>query len=252
MDRVSGHTFFPRFLRRGSVVVDLGADVGGFSRLIARRYGCVCYAVEPDPAHFARLDESVRVKPFNLAIAGREGTRRFTVGARTPAARTIQASSLTPNNESMQTPEDESLQGDDVWVPAMRLDDFARRNGLTQIDLLKVNVDGEEAALLDSLPDAFFAGVGQITVEFNDFSGLVHKDEISRAVQRFEALGFRSINFTKCSRGHDDHLFVNLRLCPVGPVEFALTKYVTKNVMGVARIVARGWRMFFRSGAIVA
>lgn len=230
MDRVSGHTFFPRFLRRGSVVVDLGADVGGFSRLMARRYGCVCYAVEPDPAYFARLEESVRIKPFNLAIAGREGMRRFAIDApsRTPAA------------------------AQDVYVPAMRLDDFARRNGITQIDLLKVNVDGEEVALLDSLPDDFFVGIGQIAVEFNDFCGRVSKDEIGRAVRRFETLGFRSINFTKRSRGHDDHLFVNLRLCPVGPVEFVLTKYVTKNLMGVARIVGRGWHRLVRSGAVAA
>lgn len=226
MDRVSGHTFFPRFLRRGSVVIDLGADVGGFSRLMARRYGCLCYAVEPDPAYFARLEESVRIKPFNLAIAGREGMRHFVIDAPAPVR--------------------------DVYVPAMRLDDFARRNGITQIDLLKVNVDGDEVALLDSLPDDFFGGIGQMAVEFNDFCGRVSKDEIGRAVRRFETLGFRSINFTKRSRGHDDHLFVNTRLCPVGPVEFALTRYVTKNLMGVARIVERGWHRLLRGSAVAA
>ncbi|MGF6292939.1 hypothetical protein [Paraburkholderia youngii] len=49
------------------------------------------------------------------------------------------------------------------------------------------------------------------------------------------------INFSKESHGHEDHLFLNRRRCPLGYVEYATTKYVTKYLLGVGRIIDR-WR----------
>ncbi|MBN3757128.1 FkbM family methyltransferase [Paraburkholderia sp. Tr-20389] len=223
MDRVSGHTFFPRFIRRDSTVVDLGANVGTFSRLMSEKYGCVCYAVEPNPDCFARLGNMARVKPFNLAIADRDGTMSFYVAANSEASSFVRT-------------------GDDdreIQVPTSRLDVFAERQGIGAIDLLKIDIEGAEVPLLDSLPDAFLRGIGQIAIEFHDFCGLVERKEVVRLEQRLEALGFRSINFSKESHGHEDHLFVNQARCPVGFVEYATTRYVTKYLLGAVRIVGR-------------
>ncbi|WP_133649219.1 FkbM family methyltransferase [Paraburkholderia flava] len=223
MDRISGHTFFQRFLRRDSVVVDLGANVGAFSRLMSEKYGCVCYAVEPNPACFARLAGFARVKPFNFAIADREGTMNFFVAANS------EASSFTRTHDS------------DIEIPvtAMRLDTFTEQQGIGRLDLLKIDIEGAEVSLLDSLPDAFLSNIGQIAIEFHDFCDLVKREDVVRLERRLESLGFLSINFTRDSYGHEDHLFVNRQRCPVGHVEYLTTKYVTKYLLGIGRIMGR-------------
>ena len=223
MDCISGHTFFPKFIHADSVVVDLGANKGAFSRSMSEIYGCTCFAIEPNPECFGELAGWSRVKPFNLAIADREGTTSFFVAANS------EASSFTQTGANDQ----------EIQVSTVRLDDFARREGLNQIDLLKIDIEGAEVSLLDSLSDAFLTGIGQIAIEFHDFCGLVDKPDVERLVSRLETLGFRSINFSKASHGHEDHLFVNQALCPVSGVQFALTKYLIRNVMGLRRILYR-------------
>ncbi|MGF6482586.1 FkbM family methyltransferase [Paraburkholderia sp. JPY419] len=226
MDRISGHTFFRRFLQRDSAVIDLGANSGTFSRLMSEEYECVCYAVEPNPDCFARLDGMACVKqPFNLAIADRAGTMSFFVAANSEASSFVRTSE---NNREIQ-------------VSAVRLDVFTQQQGIAQIDLLKVDIEGAEVPLLDSRPDAFLRNIGQIAFEFPDFCGLVEKRDVARLEQRLEPQGFRSINFSKESHGHEDHLSVNRARCPLGYVEYATTRYVAKYLLCVGRIIDR-WR----------
>ena len=223
MDRVSGHTFVSRFVRRHGVVVDLGANIGAFSSGMSERYGCACVAIEPNPECFARLAGMPNVVPFNLAIADREGSMRFYV------AENSEASSFVRTSERDR----------EIEVRAVRLDEFARNHGFARIDLLKIDIEGAEVALFDSLPDAFFRDVGQIAVEFHDFCGLVSRDDVARVVRRLEGLGFLSINFSKASHGHEDHLFINTAQCPVGRAEYLMIKYVARNARGVGRILKR-------------
>jgi FkbM family methyltransferase len=231
MDRVHGHTFFSRLVREDSVVVDLGANVGGFSREMEHKYGCVCYAVEPNPESYARLETLASVRPFNMAIADHDGTLRFYVAANS------EASSMTRTSDSDR----------EIEVSAMRLDAFAQREHLGQIDLLKVDVEGAEVELIDSLSDAFLGNIVQIAMEFHDFCGLVDKRDVARLERRLEALGFLSINFSRESHGHEDHLFVNTNRCNVGRVEFLLAKYLVRNMRGAARMAARRLRRRPRS-----
>ncbi|RKP52440.1 FkbM family methyltransferase [Trinickia fusca] len=223
MNRVSGHTFFNRFVDQNSIVVDLGANIGRFSSEMARQYGCACFAIEPNPECFAQLRNFGNVKSFNIAIADRTGQMRFFVAANS------EASSFTRTSESDR----------EISVPAMRFDEFSALHGLTRIDLLKVDVEGAEIELLDSLSDSFLLGIGQVSVEFHDFCDLVSKDDVARIVSRFRSLGFLSINFSKESHGHEDHLFVNTQRCDVGKVEFWTTKYLTRNIFGLSRMVKR-------------
>ncbi len=127
----------------------------------------------------------------------------------------------------------------EISVPTMRLDTFTRQQGIGRLDLLKIDIEGAEVSLLDSLPDSFLGNVGQIAIEFHDFCNLVKKEDVARLERRIKSLGFFSINFTKESHGHEDHLFVNRQRCPVSNIEYVMTKYVTKYLLGMGRIVRR-------------
>src|SRR5437867_4704973 len=46
---VEGHTFLGDFLSKQSVVIDLGANHGAFTKQLWRRFGCRCICVEANP-----------------------------------------------------------------------------------------------------------------------------------------------------------------------------------------------------------
>lgn len=120
----------------GSTVVDVGANIGIFTVVQARR-GAKVVAIEPHPGAFGMLVENVRqnhvaerVVPVNSAIGRTAGTawlddRQGTVSAH-----------LAPRSE----------HGHDVRVTP--LDPLIAELGLGHVDLLKVDVEGAELEVL--------------------------------------------------------------------------------------------------------
>lgn len=70
---VGGHYFCERNLNANSVVVDLGANRGDFSKSISNESHCKVYAVEQEPAPFSKIPVSDTIKKYNYAIAGENG-----------------------------------------------------------------------------------------------------------------------------------------------------------------------------------
>jgi FkbM family methyltransferase len=125
----------------GWTVVDIGANVGAFTLVQAARGGRV-FAVEPNPDTYRNLTQALRVNQLQgrvqttLAGAGEsEGSAVLSV----PGRSTISASLLerTPENEQRGR-----------VVPRITLDALARNHHLDHIDLLKVDAEGSEMAVL--------------------------------------------------------------------------------------------------------
>jgi FkbM family methyltransferase len=47
--------------------------------------------------------------------------------------------------------------------------------GVAEIEVLKLDIEGAELEVIDSLSDDFFHNVGQLTIEFHDFLGYSSK-----------------------------------------------------------------------------
>ena len=71
---VEGHTILPRALIADAIVLDVGANLGNFSLLMADASGCVCHAIEANPAVFNRIRAHPRIQTHQLAIAGKAAT----------------------------------------------------------------------------------------------------------------------------------------------------------------------------------
>ena len=69
-------------LNEGSVVMDIGAYHGDWSKRMADRYGCTVYAFEPAPRAFGIAEEALRgydkVHLYNFALG--EGNKTFSLG----------------------------------------------------------------------------------------------------------------------------------------------------------------------------
>lgn len=118
----------------GEVVLDVGANVGLFTLRQALR-GARVYAFEPDPEAFRRLQGNVEAN----RTPGRVDVFRRALGARPGHA------TLARSRETVLTRVLHDAHGE---VDVVTLDQVVDELGLPVIDLLKLDVEGDEANIL--------------------------------------------------------------------------------------------------------
>ncbi len=132
-----------RLLPADGVVIDAGAHVGVLTLLTARLcpLGHV-YAFEPAPASHEHLvanlaaNQAGNVTPVRAALHDTDGTLAFNFNE------------INPGGSSVRTGES---GGATTTVSAVRLDTWAATEGLKRLDLVKLDVEGDELAALDGM-----------------------------------------------------------------------------------------------------
>jgi FkbM family methyltransferase len=137
-------------LRRGDVVIDVGANIGFYSvrlaRALQRLGGGTVHAFEPIPANAARLAHNVAanglgpiVQIHELALGAEDGRIAF---------RTENEYESTSGNAVMIGAAVATAFGADTEATVTTLDGFFERNALTSCALIKLDVEGAEPAVL--------------------------------------------------------------------------------------------------------
>lgn len=127
-------------IRPGMIVVDAGANMGGYSVVASRRTGANgrVYAFEPEPRNFAvltkRLANYANVTPVQKALSATDGTASLHLD-------TFHA------GHSLVTLDDRVV-ATSITVPVTSLDSFIASVGERGIDVLKLDVEGVELDVL--------------------------------------------------------------------------------------------------------
>ena len=137
---------FSSLAATASVTLDVGAYVGYYSLVAARSnsHGVV-HAFEPMPSIFARLENNIRlnglrnVEAHEIAVGDTEGTAAFYFSAKSELPT---SSSLSPT----YTADTSGLTSRSVRV--VRLDDFLRERSIGRVDLMKIDTETTELAVL--------------------------------------------------------------------------------------------------------
>ena len=169
-----------------SAVVDCGTGPDAdFSQAILARFGSRCHGVEPTRKHHRALDGVVE------ASGG-----RFTY---IPRALALQGPRLTFHESDMNV--SGSILEDHVNVRRDRtitydvetvtIDGLFELFSLARIDLLKLDVEGAEYALLDVVAPDTLMRIGQLIVEFHDHCvPRFSPRDTRRIIRRLECAGF--------------------------------------------------------------
>lgn len=147
---------FKKILKPGMTFVDVGAHIGYFTRLAARRVGVSghVYAFEPDPKNRVLLMQNTKryrnVSIHAIAITEKEGRVPFYhVRGSTGCHSTI-----------AQDDAERSL------VPATTLDMFMREKGIGHADVIKMDIEGGEAKALQGMEQTL-RGIRHLIIEYN-------------------------------------------------------------------------------------
>lgn len=169
------HRLLNGLLDGGSVFIDVGAHLGGFTIRAARRCRLVI-ALEPDPRNYRYLVENIRLNNLTNVVA-------------LPIAAYSEACTLTlwlgrRSGESSLLA-DWDVTDAAVKVPARRLDDAVEMVGVDRVDLVKVDVEGAEHHVLEGAVNVLRKYRPILLLEIHG------RGQWERASKLLSALGYR-------------------------------------------------------------
>ncbi|KAF3884591.1 MULTISPECIES: FkbM family methyltransferase [Nostocales] len=219
---IRGHHFYANLVNSNSVVLDLGAHLGQFSHEVSQQFGCQCYAVEALPSLHKKIQETHLIRKFNYAISHSNEPVKFCV-TDNPEYNHIGNWAVSAVQEK-------------ITVEGISLESFLKKHHIQSVDLLKVDIEGAEIDLFNSISDETLCKIKQLTVEFHDFAFPIQK-EVEAIKERLKSLDFVCVVFSKYNNG--DVLFINKKQCQIPLLNFIYIKYFSKYVRGFIRMFMR-------------
>lgn len=130
-----------KIVKKGAVVVDVGANIGWYTLLSARLAGKngKVVAFEPEPANYALLKKSIErntfenVLAFDCCVSNMAGTRKLWLTKKNLGA-----------HSTVKKMSDRAID-----VEAVTLDSFLSKLEIQTVDLLKVDVEGAEPEVFE-------------------------------------------------------------------------------------------------------
>ncbi len=151
------------------VVIDVGAHVGVFATLVAKKYlGAKIFCFEPSPNSFSYLRWNCRHNNGNFvlsnnALSGKTGKRQLYLDPQNPGHNSFY---LKMNSSFKEL------------VSCKTLKSVVGKNKLLKIDLLKLDCEGEEYGILLKLSSDLLAKIVNIVAEIHEFDSH-HPQQIS-------------------------------------------------------------------------
>lgn len=147
------------FVPDGSLVIDVGANVGFFSLRFARWVGSkgVVIAIEPEERNCASLAQAIKRGNFSDRVDIRKA-----VAAAAPGSLLLEINPVHPADHKL------SRDGTGVAVAAVTLDELARERGHLPLSLIKIDVQGAEMLVLEGAASVLKTSQPALFIELHE------------------------------------------------------------------------------------
>ena len=178
-------------LRRGYVVIDVGAHVGVFSVMAARVIGedGVVLAIEPEPKNLKFLQE-------NIVTNGVERTVRILRGAagREKGKGKLYLSEHSTQHSFYTRSHVGEYMKDFIEVNVDSLDDIVINLGIRKVDFIKIDVQGWELEVLNGMTGIL--GLPAVNIAIAAYHSLPDgTPEAPRVINFFESRGVKAVDY---------------------------------------------------------
>lgn len=141
-------------LNQDSVYVDVGAYIGDFAKKIHDKFGCKIYCFEPVNKYFQQISKTFdgisNAEYYNIGLGNQNQNMDINIEG--------DASSLHKSGNQTET------------IIIRNIVDVFRKLSISNIDLIKINIEGAEYDLLDhSIQTGLTNNIKNIQVQFHDF-----------------------------------------------------------------------------------
>jgi len=178
-------SIFRKLLRKGMVVVDIGANVGLYtfeaSRAVGKKGKVIAF--EPDPYNFEVL--SLRLKNWrfknvtvvNKALSDTKGQTKLFIDKFSPGGHSFSSENLYSGKSSVE-------------VPTIRLDDFLDEAGIEKVDVIKIDVQGAEGLVFEGAEKTLKNGRASVLMEFWPHGMAQITPKVKEVMQKLEDFGY--------------------------------------------------------------
>jgi FkbM family methyltransferase len=141
-----------QFLKPGQVILDVGANVGYLTRFLGRATGPdgKVYAFEPNPLIFSLLSRNVaklkQVSVFNFGLSSNAGAFPLFL-----AGNNHSVASFAKEYPAIHLVFQENVELSSIQAKVVIGDEFLDQEGIEQVDLIKIDVEGWEINALSGL-----------------------------------------------------------------------------------------------------
>lgn len=167
-------------LKNGSVAIDVGANVGWTTCILRSQVGesGKVFSFEPSPTAFPCLQDTIRAnkfhncESFNFALSDTPGTLRFMDDPNSASASHLVNAVGTLGSSSID-------------VEVSTIDEFQKGVNLDSIDLIKIDVEGFELAVLRGAQGLIASQQPDVFLEINTFTLVAYGNENPRKLLTF-------------------------------------------------------------------
>ncbi len=144
------------YLNSESIVFDVGAYEGNFTKKIHKKFNCNIYAFEPLEKYSEMLkeffQEDLNVRIYNFGLLDED--------------KMIKLSNIDGASSIFSRPEGEL----NTSVAMKSFINFIEENSINKIDLLYMNIEGSEYKLLDQIIESgFIKKINHLQIQFHNF-----------------------------------------------------------------------------------
>ncbi len=188
-------------------IIDVGANVGNTVKMFQRMFpNSSIHAFEPNPTVFEKLKNNcTNIKSLtlnNLGVGDKKGS--LTLNRHSNSGAT---SFKNPNSITNPTYSQKII--DKIQVPVVTLSDYVQENSLSNIDLLKIDVEGFEMEVLKGITEEYLKNnIQMIMIEANLIEKMIGQGLIEDIISVLRKNNFTLFNIYDLQESKNLQLYI--------------------------------------------
>ena len=189
------NSLFNLDFKEGDVVIDIGANIGMISILLAKKFPFIkIYAFEPLKTNYNNLLKNIELNkikegiiyPHNKAVTKDESNIIMNVNLLNPGGSYIQSMASNDYNNF-------EYYNEEVNIESITLEKILKDNDIKNIKLLKIDCEGSEYDILYNTNNKILSNIENLYGEFHLMGGKYNPDDLIKYIKQF----IPNVNVTK-------------------------------------------------------
>jgi FkbM family methyltransferase len=183
-------------INKGDIVVDLGANIGIFSRYAWMKGAFKVFAFEPEKNNFEVLcKNNPNSENYNVAVSSYDGELDLHID------------STVGGHSILEIDINHTRTGELQTIECITLDTLFATNEFDKIDFLKVDTEGAEIEIFKGISDENLLKIDRISMEYHNLVFNFDLEFRKEFLSRFIKLGFKV--FIKTMNDHLQYIYMH-------------------------------------------
>lgn len=187
-------------------VFDIGANNGLFSLLMVEKGSKKVFAFEPNQDSLINLHHmfrnDARVGVVEKAVYTKDEDLEFYIDPSNTTIGSVSKDHLLSNGTAIEK----------ITVPAISLKTFIKEQGLTKVDLVKMDIEGAEYEIIENLEDDVYAIIDSFLIEFHDNND----QRVEKLLTKLKQKGYDITQIRNQNSRTNEHITFQYLTEPVG------------------------------------